>query len=113
MQIVNLSKNTLLAEEVFMAATPWLRMKGLLGKKMLAPGEALVIQPCNSIHTLFMQFAIDVLFLDRQNKVVAVISSLKPFRFSKIYFASYLAIELPIGPTSSTSTVVGDTILIT
>ncbi|WP_281349421.1 DUF192 domain-containing protein [Paraburkholderia hayleyella] len=48
------------------------RMRGLLGRDQLADNEALLLKPCRSIHTFGMRFAIDVLFLDRHQRVVAI-----------------------------------------
>lgn len=110
MKIINKTKNTFLAGEVALADTPFKRIKGLLGRKEFRHGQALIIKPCNSIHTFFMRFSIDVLFLDNDNKVVATISCLKPFRFSPIYFNANLTVELPAGTIERTFTEKGDTI---
>jgi uncharacterized protein len=62
------------------AATPLARARGLLGRKELPPGEGLLIRPGFSIHTLFMRFPIDVVFLDKSGSVVDVVGRLKPWR---------------------------------
>lgn len=56
------------------------RLMGLMGRKTIPPDEALAFPRCNSIHTFFMRFAIDVVFVDGSGKVVRVIESLKPWR---------------------------------
>ena len=112
MRIINKTKNTVLAENVVVADTPFSRVRGLLGKRELKPGEALIIKPCNSIHTFFMRFPIDVLFLNKDNRVIDVILSLKPFRLTAIYFNAAFVVELPVGTIQSTSTHKGDTLLI-
>lgn len=66
--------------------------------------SALIIKPCNSVHTLFMKFPIDILFLDKNNKVVKVKHSLKPFRITAIYFNARIVIELPAGTAKATNT---------
>jgi len=104
MKIINKTKNTTVAEEAFLANTFSSRVKGLLGRKDFRPPEALIIQPCNSIHTFFMRFTIDVLFVDKNNKVIKSIPHLKPFRFTLIYFKASSAIELPAGTIETTST---------
>ncbi len=91
-----------------MADTPFKRVKGLLGRKGLKPGTAMVIKPCNSIHTLFMRFPIGVLFVDKENRIIKVISALKPFRITPVYFKAHFTIELPAGILESTSTCQGD-----
>ncbi len=71
-KIINKTKNTILAEEAYIADTVFSRVKGLLGKQSLDEGSALIIKPCNSIHTFFMRFPIDVFFVDRNNKIVKI-----------------------------------------
>jgi uncharacterized membrane protein (UPF0127 family) len=62
------------------ADRPFGRMKGLLGRRALASGEGLLLKPASSVHTFFMRFAIDVVFLDRELRVVAVAPELRPWR---------------------------------
>lgn len=64
------------------ASNPWTRFWGLMGKPGLAEGEALLIEPCYSVHTMFMRFAIDVVFLDSEQRITKVAAGLKPFRAS-------------------------------
>ena len=56
------------------------RMRGLLGRRTLAPGRALLITPCSGIHTFCMRFALDVLFLDRDLVVVKTAAGIRPWR---------------------------------
>jgi uncharacterized membrane protein (UPF0127 family) len=58
--------------EVSITETAGERMRGLLGRAALASGEALLLNRCGSVHTFGMRFAIDVVFLDRQQRVVAI-----------------------------------------
>jgi len=108
MKISNESKNTTVADKAVMADNILTRIKGLLGRKEFSAGEALVLRPCNSVHTFFMRFPIDVLFIDRNNYVVGVVSALKPARLSKVFFRSACAIELPIGTIQSARISKGD-----
>lgn len=103
MKIINLTKDTLVADEVTIADNFLSRTKGLLGKNALKENEALVIKPCNAIHTFFMRFSIDAVFLDKQNKVVAIKENLRPFKITPIYPKAFLVIELPIGKISNSS----------
>ena len=57
------------------------RLKGLMWRKSLPPGEGMLILKCNAIHTCFMRFAIDATFLDRDDKVVKVVRNIRPWRF--------------------------------
>ena len=58
------------------------RLRGLLGRSELPPGEGLLLRPTPSIHTWFMRFRIDVVFLDRELRVLAVRSELRPWRMA-------------------------------
>jgi uncharacterized membrane protein (UPF0127 family) len=95
MRIFNQTKNVLLADEAITADSVFKRLKGLLGRKEFKKGEALILQPCKSIHTFFMRFPIDVLFVDKHNKVIKSIAHLEPFRFTRLYVNAAFVIELP------------------
>ncbi|TML60208.1 MAG: DUF192 domain-containing protein, partial [Actinobacteria bacterium] len=58
-------------------------MKGLLGRTSLPDGEGLLLKPCGSVHTFFMRFPIDVVFLDRELSVVAVSAEVAPWRTAR------------------------------
>ncbi len=113
MRLVNTSKNNCLANNVLVADSFFLRLKGLLGKKQLDPEIALVIKPGNSIHTFFMQFDIDVLFLDKQFNVIAILEQLKPFRVSPIFFKSSIVVELAPGKAKALNVSLGDNLQLT
>lgn len=63
------------------------RLLGLLALPRLQPGEALELKPCASVHTCFMRYAIDVLYVDRDGVVLKVVPALKPWRFSACWGA--------------------------
>jgi uncharacterized membrane protein (UPF0127 family) len=69
-----------LCERCIVADTPFARLKGLLGKRELAAGEGLLLYPAFAVHTWFMRFPIDAVFLDRDLRVLRVASDLKPWR---------------------------------
>lgn len=110
MRIINVTRNTVLADNAVVADRLLARIVGLLNKKELKPGEGLILKPCTSIHTLFMRFAIDALFVDKNNQIIKAIPHLGPFRFTHPYFNAALTIELPCGTIESTSTQEGDTL---
>ncbi len=85
----------ILAENLKMAEDLEDRIVGLMFKKQMAKGEGLLIKPCTSIHTCFMNFPIDVLFIDRDGKILKMIRSLRPWRITGIYFKAKAVIELP------------------
>jgi len=66
--------------EAEVAASFWSRLKGLIGRSGLPPGKGLLIPRCNAIHTCFMRFPIDAMFLDRHDKVVKTIRNIRPGR---------------------------------
>src|SRR5262245_49592891 len=59
------------------------RCRGLLGRKLLRPGEGLVIKPCRMVHMMGMVFPIDVVFCDETNRIVSFQENLKPWKFSR------------------------------
>lgn len=67
-------------ERCTLARNPYSRMRGLLGRRGLAQGEGLLLQPAGSIHTFFMRFPIDAVFLDREQRVVSISSDVRPWR---------------------------------
>jgi len=96
-RLVEPQSGRVLAETVEVAPGTWGRFMGLMGRRELPVGAALLLEPCNSIHMFFMRFAIDALFLDRQNRVRRVLPNLKPWRVSPIVFGARKVIELPAG----------------
>lgn len=102
------SKNYI-ANDVQMAQTMRDRMLGLMFSSDIPRGDGLLLSPCNSIHTFFMKYPIDVLFLDKNNTVVKVYQSLVPWRITPIFFSSRKVLELRAG-TLSPEVKVGTTI---
>lgn len=87
LKLVNQTKNCTLAEMTVIADTFWSRSKGLLGRKSMSANETLWIKgsqliPCNSIHTWFMNFPIDVAFVDSSLVVRAIYFNLPPWRMT-------------------------------
>lgn len=78
--IRNQRTSEVIAARTRVADNPWTRLVGLLGKKALPQGEALLIQPCSSVHTFFMRFDMDAIFIDREHRVLKVRRSMRPFR---------------------------------
>jgi uncharacterized membrane protein (UPF0127 family) len=74
------SQNRTLANKVWLANDPWSRLKGLLGRQGFPNEDAMWITPCNSIHTFFMKFAIDAVFVDNNLKICKIVKDIKPGR---------------------------------
>ena len=84
MQTAKLMKSdgTVVCARCRIAVRPWSRMRGLLGRASLDADEGMLFRPAGSIHMLFMRFAIDALFLDRELVVLDVVRGLKPWRMA-------------------------------
>lgn len=89
-----LDSDQIWVEQVILADNFWTRLKGLLGRSALAENEGLLIRPCNSVHTLGMTFAIGVIFLDRDNRILQVIPLMKPGRLSPLVRGAKQVLEL-------------------
>ena len=86
-----------IASQVLKADDPASRGRGLLGRESLAPGEGLWIIPCPMIHTFFMKFSIDVVFLSRRLEAVRVLENLRPWRISPWVWRAHSVLELAGG----------------
>ncbi|PWF63462.1 hypothetical protein CBX96_10015 [Shewanella sp. BC20] len=84
---------------VFIADTPWLRLRGLLGRQQLTPAQGLLISPCNSVHTFGMSYPLDIVYLDKHDIVIKIESHLKPYRASACLGATKV-LELLAGTTT-------------
>jgi len=108
MELINETRGTKVCSSIEVAADPWHRMRGLLGRDRLPEGHGLVISPCNSVHTFFMRFAIDVVFLDGDGTVVRIYRDLKPFRFAGGGLRARMVLETASGEIEKSDTGVGD-----
>ena len=97
MKCTHVKTGTVLAETIESASTFGARLLGLMGRKSLAPQTALLLEPCPQIHTCFMRFTIDVVFLDATNHIVAVVENIKPWRMSRFYPSARRTLEFPGG----------------
>jgi uncharacterized protein len=108
LQVLNQTRGVHLAEHCGEARSFLARGRGLMGHPGLAPGEGLLIDPCSSVHSFFMRFAIDVVFADRQHRVVGLTVAMPPNRpFAGAWGARYV-VELPAGTIAATGTQAGD-----
>jgi len=105
----NLTRNTILATCLEQACTGAARSKGLLGRKGLPPGGGLWIVPCESVHTFWMQFPIDLVYIDRKKRVKKLRSNVPPWRLSAC-LSAHSIIELPAGTIEATLTRVDDSL---
>jgi uncharacterized membrane protein (UPF0127 family) len=94
-------------ERCLLAETPLARLKGLLGRAGLERGEGLLLRPASSIHTFFMRFPIDAVWVDRELNVLKVSPELGPWRTAACRGAKGV-IELPAGFAAERGLKAGD-----
>jgi uncharacterized protein len=92
------------------ADSPVSRLRGLLGRSELRPGEGLLLRPASAIHTCFMRFPIDAVFLDRDWRVVGISGDVRPWRAAGNRGAKAV-LELPAGESSRRGLELGDQLL--
>ncbi len=104
---INVTKGVALATELEIATSFLARSQGLLGRSGLRRDTGMLIDPCSSIHMWFMRFPIDVIFLDKKNRVVGLRRNIKPWGMAWSWRGAK-TIELPVGVIASTRTQLGD-----
>ena len=107
-RVLNTTKGTVLGERIEVAESSVSRMVGLLGKSSLAPATGLLIMPSQAVHSIGMRFPIDVLFMDRNWRVVHVQPSMVPYRLSGLHWRARCVLELPVGAIAQSRTSIGD-----
>ena len=103
---IELESGDVVCDRCLMATNSALRLRGLLGKKELPVGEGILLRPCGSVHTMFMRFAIDVVFCDADLRVLAVAPAVPKWRMRGQRGAK-VAIELAAGEAARRSLAVG------
>ncbi|OFZ31805.1 MAG: hypothetical protein A2622_03580 [Bdellovibrionales bacterium RIFCSPHIGHO2_01_FULL_40_29] len=98
----------MLIENFELAETFWQRGRGLLGRKSLSSTQAMWIQRTNNIHTFFMKFSIDCIFVNRKLEIVKIVSSIPPFRLVGPYWKAQSVIETSAGFAKEKNLQVGD-----
>ena len=93
-------KNLMIGRNILVANTFYQRLKGLMFSKEMRDFDGLIINPCNSIHTFFMCYNIDVLFLDKEYKIIKIIRDLTPWKMTLVYFKASQVLELYGGTLS-------------
>jgi uncharacterized protein len=106
-QLLIRADGAVLCERCVVADTPFARMRGLLGRKSLGREEGVLLRPAGSVHTFFMRFAIDAVFLDRDLRVLGVADRLRPWRAAGRRGAKAV-LELAAGESERRGLRVGD-----
>jgi uncharacterized membrane protein (UPF0127 family) len=114
-RIKNQTRDCVLAASGELARSFWARGRGLMGRESLPESYALIILPESSIHTFFMRVPIDVLFVDRNDKVVGLREAMPPSRpFAGVApWRGRYVIEMPAGVIAATGTALGDQLRLT
>jgi uncharacterized membrane protein (UPF0127 family) len=108
-EVTNVTRGSTIASNVRVARSMLARGKGLMFASELPVGSGMLIDPCGSIHMFFMRIALDVLYVDRNDRVVRAQRGIKPWRIGPLHTrgARYV-IELPVGTIESSQSEVGD-----
>jgi uncharacterized membrane protein (UPF0127 family) len=106
--VTNSTRGITLGDNIELADTSLKRMVGLLGRRGLGAGGGLWISPSSGVHTFGMMFAIDVVGLDRNLKVIKLWRCLRPFRLTSVSLKLKSVIELPCGVIAQSQLEVGD-----
>ena len=104
----NRDRGSSLGSRIGLADGWWSRLKGLLGRPGLEPGEGLLITDSQGVHMWWMKFALDVALLDEDGRVVALYKDLQPGKRTRMHWNAKYALEVPVGVLDQTETVEGD-----
>jgi uncharacterized membrane protein (UPF0127 family) len=108
LRVENVTRDAILIENGRVADNVWTRFAGLIGVRQLPPGDGLAIIPCNGVHCMFMSIPIDVVYVGRDDRVVALDREMKPWAVGGIHRDARYVLELPAGALAPTGTAVGD-----
>lgn len=94
-KLFNKSQKTVICEHLIEAQTFFKKLKGLMFAKSLNPSYGLWIQHCKSVHTCFMKFSIDLIFINKKKRIVGLVEDMKPWKLSPLYWKAESVIEVP------------------
>ncbi|MDI7278154.1 MAG: DUF192 domain-containing protein [Anaerolineae bacterium] len=107
-RLLNRTRGTIVAREAEVASSWFCRLRGLIGRRQLEPGHGLIIRPCSSVHTFFMAFPIELLFVGEGNQVLRATEAIDPWRIGPIVPGARYVVELPAGAVAESQTTAGD-----
>ncbi len=94
-------KGNILSQNIKLAQSFRDRLIGLMFGSAPKDADGLMIDPCRSIHTCFMKYSLDIVFISSKNQVVKIIRDIRPWRMTWIYFRANKTLELPAGKLPS------------
>jgi uncharacterized membrane protein (UPF0127 family) len=106
-RVRNLTRGTVLGDSIDLADTSAKRTTGLLKHTELQAGEGLWIVPCEGVHTFFMKFPLDLVYIDKKNVVRKTVANVPPWRIS-FCLPAHSIVELPVGTIGPSATRKGD-----
>lgn len=107
-QVTNMTRGTVLGGDVQLADEIWSRARGFLFRSEPGHGEGMLLSPCQGIHMFGLRYALDVVFIDEQGRVVALHPELQPWRWTSLHRTAMHGLELPVGTIDRSDTRVGD-----
>ena len=106
--LMSKDRNQVLLPELRVASSFWHRLVGLIGTQNLSSRQALWIERCHSIHTFFMSFSIDCVFVSKDNKVVSIKENIHPYRITWRQKNAVAVVELPAGQAKALNFKIGE-----
>ena len=110
--LCNITRGTVVADDVHSASSAWERAVGLIGRPELPAGGGLWLEPCSTVHTVGMRFTIDVVLLNKAGRVLAVAPNVPPLRPYVSHRSTAIIVELPAGSTLQSVTVGDELVLV-
>jgi len=104
----NATRDATIADRVRVAASPLARLRGLLGTSSLPPGHGLLLRPCKQVHSFFMQYPLDLVFVDAEDRVVETVAEFPKNRISPLVASAAAVLELPSGALATAPARPGD-----
>jgi len=104
----NATRGVVLAERVAVASSILARLRGLMGTAPLPAQHGMLLRPCRQVHSFFMRYSLDLVFLDGAGRVVRTVEDFRPSRISPFVVAAAAVLELPAGALTDSVAVPGD-----
>lgn len=108
--VINSRTQEIIVQNLWIADTFFSRFMGLMGSDLLEAKQGLLISPCKQIHTHFMGYTVDVIFLDDRYQVVQIVNEMKPWGFTKYFKNASHVLELTENQGKNIH--IGDTLII-
>lgn len=110
-RVMNSTRGRELGDRVILADWFWPRLRGLIARPRIGPGEGILIVPCRGVHMYLMTYPIDVALIDREGVVVGLYRDLAPGTRTRWYAGARRALEVPAGTLAETHTTLGDQVV--